>query len=99
MRAEFVGESIEVALDESKPGRPPLAITWRGEEFPVARVEAFWYDTSWGTMRPGAGRWWQRRHRTYFQVSLADGRIFEVYHDRGLNEWTLYRILRPEPGD
>jgi len=97
MRAEFVSESIEVVCDEDTPGRPPRAVTWRGEDWPVERVEAVWHDTSWGPLRPGAGRWWQRRHRTYFQVAVAGGRVFEIYHDRGVNQWTLYRILHPEP--
>jgi len=97
MRTEFISEPVEVARDEDKPGKPPVLVTWRGEDWPVERVEAVWHDTSWGTMKPGAGRWWQRRHRTYFQVTVRGGRIFELYYDRGANAWTLYRILHPEP--
>ena len=97
MKSEFVSEPIEVALDPDKPGRPPTAVTWRDEAWPVERVEAVWHDTTWGTMRPGRGRWWQRRRRTYYQLAVPDRRIFEIYHDRGLNQWVLYRILHPEP--
>ena len=98
MRTEFVGEHIEVVLDEDKPGRPPVRVTWQGRDWPVERIEAVWHDTSWGSLRPGTGRWWQRRHRTYFQVTVSGGRIFELYHDRGVRQWMLYRILHPEPG-
>ena len=70
MRAEFVGETIEVALDENKPGKPPVAVTWRGQEWPGRARRGGLGGHVLGTMRPGAGRWWQRRHRTYFQVTV-----------------------------
>jgi hypothetical protein len=98
MRAQFVGETITVELADIA-GRPPSAIEWRGERHAVELVEATWHDASWGPLRARVKRWWQRRHRTYFQLRVRGGRIFEVYHDRGLDRWVLYRILhlQPEP--
>ena len=96
MRAQFIDEQIEV--EQSKlPGMPPVAVRWRGEDYSVEKVEATWPDASWGPLQTRSKRWWQRRHRTYFQLRVAGGRIFEVYHDRGLGQWVLYRILYLEP--
>jgi len=96
MRSQFVDEPIDVLTAEDRPGKPPLSLTWRGEEYPVERVEAMWHDTSWGPLRARPKRWWQRRHRTYFQVRVSGERILEIYHDRGLRQWILYRILHLE---
>ena len=94
MRFQFIGETITVALDEARPGKPPASFTWRGDAYPIESVEATWVDAGWGPLRARSKRWWQRRHRTYFQV-IARGRLFEIYHDRGLSTWTLYRLLTP----
>jgi hypothetical protein len=97
MRAQFIDEPIDVELAERVPGKPPAAVTWRGETLPVERVEAMWHDASWGPLQARPKRWWQRRHRTYYQVKVPGPRIFELYHDRGLEAWILYRILDLEP--
>ena len=78
-----------------KPG-PPVSFTWREEEYQVAKVRRTWFDYTWGPMRPGRGRWWQRRHRTYYVVETQQGRIFEFYFDRGSDRWILSRELVPE---
>jgi len=96
MRAQFVDEPIAVELAEDVPGKPPVAITWRDERYPVERVEATWHDTGWGPLRARPKRWWQRRHRTYYQARVSGERLFELYHDRGLRRWILYRILHLE---
>ncbi|UCH34644.1 MAG: hypothetical protein JSV65_19340 [Armatimonadota bacterium] len=97
MRSQFVDEPIEVELAEDKPGRPPVAVTWRDDEYGVEHIEAVWHDASWGPLQARPKRWWQRRHRTYYQVKVSGGRIFELYHDRGVRQWILYRILYLEP--
>ena len=97
MRAQFIDEPVEVQLAQEVPGRPPVSLKWRGEEFAVERVEATWHDASWGPLQARPKRWWQRRHRTYYQLKAPGPRIFEVYHDRGLGQWILYRILHLEP--
>jgi len=97
MRAQFIDEPIEVSLAEGVPGRPPVSLKWRGEECGVERVEAMWHDASWGPLRARPKRWWQRRHRTYYQVKVPGSRIFEIYNDRGLGRWILYRILYLDP--
>ena len=94
MRFEFIGEPITIALDEGRPGKPPASFEWRNETYLIEAIEATWVDAGWGPLRSRSKRWWQRRHRTYFQVT-ARGQLFEIYHDRGLDSWTLYRRLIP----
>lgn len=94
MRFEFIDEPITVSLDEAKPGKPPASFTWRSDTYQIENVEAVWVDAGWGPLRSRSKRWWQRRHRTYYQVT-ARGEMFEIYHDRGLDSWTLYRRLIP----
>jgi len=95
MKTVFIGEPISVERQDDLPGRPPLAFTWRGERHPVARVEATWHDAGFGPLRYPK-RWWQRRHRTYFQVTTAGGRMYELYLERPQRGWFLYRQLLPE---
>ncbi len=97
MRAQFISEPIEVAQAQDLPGKPPTSVRWRGQDYRVEHVEATWQDASWGPLRTRSKRWWQRRHRTYYQLKVADRRIFELYHDRGVGQWVLYRILHLEP--
>lgn len=94
--SQFISEVIDVEQDASLPGKPPVALTWRGERHPVERVEATWVDTTWGPLHTRAKRWWQRRHRTYYQLKVSGPRMFEVYHDRGVGRWVLYRIIHLE---
>lgn len=98
MRYEFIDEEVEVALDEAKPGKPPSRFVWRKEQYDIDSIEAVWVDKSFGPLRHGPKRWWQRRHRTYYQV-MARGRIYEIYHDRGLGRWTLLRCIVPDESE
>lgn len=98
MRYEFIDEEISVSLDESKPGRPPSRFVWRKEEYQVDSIEAVWHDKGFGPLRHGPKRWWQRRHRTCYQVA-SRGEIYELYHDRGLGRWTLLRRIAPGESD
>lgn len=97
MRAQFIDEQVKVESAPNLPGKPPAALEWRGQKFRVERIEATWHDAAWGPLRTTPKRWWQRRHRTYYQVRVAGERIFEIYFDRGLRQWILYRILHLKP--
>ncbi len=98
MRYEFIDEEIEVSLDETKPGKPPSRFLWRKQQYNIDAIEAVWVDKGFGPLRHGPKRWWQRRHRTCYQVT-ACGAIYELYHDRGLGRWTLRRRIVPSEGD
>lgn len=91
MKTRFVHESIAVETPR-KPG-PPVSFAWRGRSHRITRVRRTWFDYGWGPLRPGWGRWWQRRHRTYYQVETEEGRCFEFYLDRGRGAWVLTREL------
>jgi hypothetical protein len=92
---EFVHEEIEVEFAR-KPG-PPTSFTWRGERHIVAEVLRGWADHSFGPFRY-PGRWWQRRHRNYYRVRTAEGRLADFYLDRGLGKWVLYRVSKRQAG-
>ena len=91
MVAQFIDESIEIKFERA-PWRPE-AFIWRGAEHAIARVLDTWFDHGWGPLRQRPKRWWQRRHRTYYRVETRQGEIYEIYHDRARQEWTLYRRL------
>jgi hypothetical protein len=90
MAGKMIAEEIEVEFAR-KPG-PPTSFTWRDKIYPIKRVLHTWVDTKFGTMEKG--RWWQRRHRTYYHVLTEAGEEFEFYQDRGKKYvWILYRQL------
>lgn len=88
---QFYSEQIEVSTGE-KPSLPS-AFVWRGKEYRVQEIWGEWPDYSFGSAP--RGRWWQRRHRTYFRVVTDQEEVFELYLDRGARQkrWFLYRRL------
>ena len=94
MKTRFLHEPIAVEF-QSKPG-PPVSFTWQGRRHQIVRVRRTWFDYGWGPLRPGWGRWWQRRHRTYYVVETEEGAVYELYLDRGSGRWTLSKELSSE---
>jgi hypothetical protein len=86
---QFYSDQIQVTPGE-KPGTP-AAFIWRGRQYNVREIWGQWPDYSFGPLT--RGRWWQRRHRTYFRVVTDEDEVFEIYLDRGGREkrWYLYR--------
>ncbi len=95
MRSLFVAERISVTRREELPTQPPVSFEWRGRTYRVAKLEAMWHDAGFGPLAYSK-RWWQRRHRTYYQVTTESGELFELYLERPQREWFLYRQLFPE---
>ncbi|NIM07049.1 MAG: hypothetical protein GTO55_10785 [Armatimonadetes bacterium] len=93
MSGQLIVEKISVEFDH-KPG-PPVRFIWRGRTYLIERVMKTWADYGFGTLARGR-RWWQRRHRNYYQVVTEEGEEFEFYLDRGKKEWILYRRLSGE---
>ena len=82
MERRFFGQVIEVERDDES--RAPVAFAFKGERHEVAEVLTYWQDHGF----PNDGRkhrWIQRRHRNYYRVRTAEGRVFEIYFDRGVN--------------
>ena len=90
---EFIHQEIEVEFAQ-KPG-PPVSFVWRGKRVAIAEVLLTWADHGFGPLGY-AGRWWQRRHRTYYRVRISGGEVVEFYRDRGGDRWVLYRRLRAQ---
>lgn len=96
MKARFLGEPITVEFDTppqfSKKPNCPARIIWRGEVLTVEEKLEEWQDFKRrGRMAQNMrsvhlaaaekrGSWGVGR--TYFRVSVADGRRFEIYYDR-----------------
>jgi hypothetical protein len=93
MTPEFYSEEIEVERDEKT--KYPVSFVWRGKEYPIKEVIAFWPDFSFPRSGAKRKRWWQRRHRNYYRVLTEDDQVFEIYFDRGSKEeaWVLYARL------
>lgn len=97
MGADFVCEEIEVETE----GQRPVALVWRGRRQEIAQVLRMWYDTRFGPTRGGVRKgWWQRRHRTCYQVETTAGDRLQIYWDRGSigRKWYLSRHWRELPG-
>jgi hypothetical protein len=91
---EFVSEEIEVTQDEKT--RNPASFVWKGEEYRIKEVIAFWPDFSYSKSGGKRKRWWQRKHRNYYRVLTEGEEIFEIYFDRGSKKeaWILYARLQ-----
>jgi len=90
---EFYSDEIEVAKDEET--RNPISFNWRGKEYKIKEVIAFWPDFSYSKSGAKRRRWWQRRHRNYYRVLTEEEEVFEIYFDRGSKKeaWILYTKL------
>lgn len=92
MGGRFIGEKINVEPGEYYPEL--RSFKWRGTQHEVVRVTEVRQVhgfASW-LKRP---RWWQREHKNFYQVQTKDGKLFELYCDRGSSrrEWVLLREL------
>lgn len=85
---KFISEKIEVNFDR-KPG-PPTSFVWRERKYIIQEVVDHRLHLDFSR------RWWQRRHRDYYQVKTAEGDLFEIYFNRGPGKryWVLYKTIR-----
>ncbi len=91
---EFIGERIEVEKALTSPR--PTRFTWRSGHHDVVEVLREWVDIGFGTLPPRSRKWYNRRHRRYYAVRDAEGRVFEIYLDyanRRKRSWWLVRRL------
>lgn len=89
----FIGEAV--AVEQAEGSAAPAAFTWRGATLRVVEVVGAWQDYGFGATHPAARNWRTRRHRNYYRVRAEDGRLYELYLDRGAKRrgWYLYRCL------
>jgi len=90
----FFSEEIEVAQDEKT--KKPVSFIWRGAEYKVKEIIAFWPDFSYPKSGAKKKRWWQRKHRNYYRILTEQDEVFEIYFDRGSKKeiWILYTRLK-----
>jgi hypothetical protein len=93
MTPEFHSEEIEVTRDQKT--RNPISFVWKGKEYRIKEIVAFWPDYSFPKSGAKKKSWWQRRHRNYYRVLTEGDEVFEIYLDRGSKEeiWILYAKL------
>ncbi|MCR4425376.1 MAG: DUF6504 family protein [Firmicutes bacterium] len=91
--SEFVGKPVKVSTDAE--GARPLAFVCEGRIVAVREVLSEWQDWGFGGTHPAARSWRTRRHRNYFRLLGEDGKVYEIYLDRGgrARKWYLYRVL------
>jgi hypothetical protein len=93
---QFLSQEITVKTGH-RPGIP-VAFLWRGKEYHIQEIWGEWPDYGFGSTQ--TGRWWQRRHRTYFRVVTEEKEVFDIYIDRGSKrkQWYLYRRVGASSG-
>ncbi len=99
MAPQFFGREVQVTV--SSEVKVPTAFRLDDREYVIADIIAAWPDYGFGPTAPGRKkRWWERRHRNYYQVKTTEGEVFEIYYDRGTSlkyperkKWFLHRQL------
>ena len=79
----YFGKQIEVAM-KGEPRRP---VSFRLDDklHVIDEILVAWPDHGFGASSDKRNRWWQRRHRNYYQVRTTDEEVFEIYYDRGVS--------------
>jgi hypothetical protein len=86
-----------VELSEPAEGvQAPAAFTWRGTRYEVLEVLSARTEVGFGAGEV-TRTWYRRRHRNYWRVRASDGKLYELYLDRGSGRriWTLGKCLSP----
>lgn len=93
----LISEKIEVECEGEV--RRPVSFTWRKRAFRIATIIRDWQDYRFSGGAPRKRTWRLRHHRNYYAVRTAEGRMFEIYLDRGAGSltWVLYREVQDAP--
>jgi len=96
---EFIGRPVEVEWVQEAGWKRPVTFVWDGRTWRVKAVVARWDDYGFGVAAPSRKKWYQRRHRTCYEVETEEGERFHLYLDRagGRRHWVLLGRLVP-PG-
>jgi len=82
--SRFYGERIEV--ETVKQSFHPSAFVWRGQRYVINKIVYSWPDSGYAKSTPNKRNWRLRHHRNYFVVGIDGGRVFKMYHDRGVKK-------------
>ncbi len=83
-RSRFYGERINVEMVSQS--FYPSAFVWHGQRYVINRIIHSWPDSGYAKFTPGKRNWRLRHHRNYFVVRTDGGRVFKMYHDRGVKK-------------
>ena len=100
MSQRFLGKEIQVTVAGEL--RHPVSFILEDKEHAIQEILAAWPDHGFGSSPPNRKRWWLRHHRNYYTVRTTDGKVFEIYYDRGVSmnnpkykKWYASRQLSP----
>jgi hypothetical protein len=82
MPERFFGREIKVTTGGDV--KVPVSFKIGDREYIVAEVLESWPDYGFGRS-DRRKRWWMRHHRNYFRVRTAEGEVYEMYYERGVN--------------
>ena len=64
----------------------PSAFVWRSQRYVINKIIHSWPDSGYGRSTSNKRDWRSRHHRNYFVVRTDGGRVFKIYHDRGVKK-------------
>ena len=82
--SKFYGQRIEV--ETINQSFYPSAFVWRGQRYVINKIIHSWPDSGYAKSTPNKRDWRLRHHRNYFVVRIDVGRVFKIYHDRGVKK-------------
>ncbi|TET61416.1 hypothetical protein E3J48_05635 [Candidatus Aerophobetes bacterium] len=82
--SRFYSERIEV--ETVNQSFYPSAFVWRGQRYVINKIIHSWPDSGYAKSTPNKRDWRSRHHRNYFVVGIDSGRVFKIYHDRGVKK-------------
>jgi len=82
MPERYFAQQIEVTTGGEV--KAPVSFKLDGREYTVTEVVEFWPDSGFGSSETSK-TWRTRHHRSYYRVKADDGKVYEMYYDRGTN--------------
>lgn len=82
--SRFYSERIEV--ETVKQSFHPSAFVWHGQRYVINEIIHSWPNSGYAKSTPKKKDWRSRHHRNYFIVRTDGGRVFKIYHDRGVKK-------------
>ncbi len=94
--SRFYSEGIKV--ETVNQSFYPSAFVWHGQRYVINKIIHSWPDSGYAKFTPNKRDWRLRHHRNYFVVRTDSGRVFKIYHDRGVKKesprvWILNKEL------
>ncbi len=80
--SKLINQPVLVVTDGR---RRPRRFFWIKNWIDVQDILDEWKDT---------GRWWDgEAEKTFYRLTTNGGAVYELFADRRMNQWNLYRVL------